>query len=107
MSYLTTLTTVAIIDNMKATLIHRYKDITPEGHIIEAVIWLVPEPVKSSVHSYKYRLVYIVDGVRVVGFDNEYGKGDHCHLDGEEKPYTFTTIDQLMADFISEIEKRR
>jgi hypothetical protein len=29
------------------------------------------------------------------------------HLDGEEFPYTFTTISQLMEDFISEIEKRR
>jgi hypothetical protein len=52
-------------------------------------------------------MVYVVNGKRVVGFDNERGKGDHCHLDGIEQAYNFTTVDQLMADFIAEIEKRR
>ena len=92
---------------MKARLIHRFKNITPEGDIIEAVIWKVPNTVKPSEHSYKYRMVYIVNGNRVVGFDNERGKGDHCHLDGIERNYDFTTVEQLMADFIAEIEKRR
>ena len=92
---------------MKARLIHRFKNITPEGDIIEAVIWKVPNPVKPSEHSCKYRMVYIVNGNRVVGFDNERGKGDHCHLDGIERKYDFTTVEQLMADFIAEIEKRR
>ena len=92
---------------MKARLIHRFKNITPEGDIIEAVIWKVPNPVKPSEHSYKYRMVYIVNGNRVVGFDNERGKGDHCHLDGIERKYDFTTVEQLMADCIAEIEKRR
>ena len=92
---------------MKDRLIHRFKNITPEGDIIEAVIWKVPNPVKPSEHSYKYRMVYIVKGNRVVGFDNERGKGDHCHLDGIERNYGFTTVEQLMADFIAEIEKRR
>jgi hypothetical protein len=31
------------------------------------------------------RAVYSLNGVRVVGFDNERGKGDHCHLDGGER----------------------
>ena len=92
---------------MKARLIHRFKNITPEGDIIEALIWKVPNPVKPSEHSYKYRMVYIVNGNRVVGFDNEHGKGDHCHLDGIERNYDFATVEQLMADFIAEIEKRR
>ena len=92
---------------MKARLIHRFKNITPEGDIIEAVIWKAPNPVKPSEHSYKYRMVYIVNGNRVVGFDNERGKGDHCHLDGIQRNYDFTTVEQLMADFIAEIEKRR
>ena len=92
---------------MKARLIHRFKNITPEGDIIEAVIWKVPNAVNPSEHLYKYRMVYIVNGNRVVGFDNERGKGDHCHLDGIERNYDFTTVEQLMADFIAEIEKRR
>ena len=55
-------------------------------------------PVKPSEHSYKYRMV---------GFDNESGKGVHCHLDGIERNYDSTTVEQLMVDFIAEIEKRR
>jgi len=34
-----------------------------------------------------YRMVYVVRGVRVIGFDNERGKGDHMHLHGFETPY--------------------
>jgi hypothetical protein len=92
---------------MKAELLYRLRDFTPEGHLIEAVVWKVPNPVKPSQHLFKYRLVFIMNGERVVGFDNERGKGDHCHLDGKEQSYRFTTIRQLMADFEAEIEKRR
>lgn len=92
---------------MKAELIHRFKDVTPEGGIIEMVVWRTPEPVPPCTHDFKYRLVYVVNGQRVVGFDNERGKGDHCHLDGGEVPYTFTTVDQLVEDFIAAVDQRR
>jgi hypothetical protein len=52
-------------------------------------------------------MVYAQNGIRVVGFDNERGKGDHIHLDGHEFPYRFTTIHQLIEDFLFEVEKRR
>jgi len=90
----------------KATLIERTKRRLPDGSIIERVIWQVPAPVPPTLHGFKYRLVYIRDGVRVVGFDNERGKGDHMHLDGQERPYTFTNLRQLSADFNREITKR-
>jgi len=54
-------------------------------------------------HTYKYRAVYVVNGERVVGFDNERGKGDHCHLDGKERPYCFTTVEQLVEDFVAAV----
>jgi Family of unknown function (DUF6516) len=60
-----------------------------------------------SGHLLKYRLVYMIEGRRVVGFDNERGNGDHCHLDGVEHPYRFESLEQLIEDFIGEIEKRR
>jgi len=87
-------------------LIADTKRILPDGSIIQRVIWQVPTPVPPTTHGFKYRLVYIRDGVRVVGFDNERGKGDHMHLDGRELPYTFTTVRQLAADFNREIKKR-
>ena len=45
--------------------------------------------------------------MRVVGFENERGKGDHCHLDGQEFPYTFAGVEQLVEDFIAAIAARR
>lgn len=58
-------------------------------------------------HGYKYLAAYVVNGVRVVGFDNERGKGDHCHLDGQELPYIFVDVDQLIEDFIAAVSARR
>jgi hypothetical protein len=54
-----------------------------------------------------YRAVYVLDGQRIVGFDNERGKGDHCHLDGKEVPYNFTSVEQLVEDFIAAVAARR
>ncbi len=92
---------------MTAQLIARFKDITPDGAIIEVVVWKVPTPVPPTEHGYKYSAVYVVNGIRVVGFDNERGKGDHCHLGGMEVPYTFTDVDQLIEDFIKAVAARR
>ncbi len=85
----------------------RFKDITADGAVIELVVWKVPTPVPPTEHGYKYRAVYIVEGVRVVGFDKERGKGDHCHLDGKEVSYLFTTVEQLIEDFIAAVAARR
>ncbi|WP_312033070.1 toxin-antitoxin system TumE family protein [Ensifer sesbaniae] len=63
--------------------------------------------IEEETEAAKYRLYYGKDGRRIVGFDNERGKGDHCHLDGDEHPYTFTTPDALLSDFRKEIIKRR
>ena len=70
-------------------------------------IWQVPRPVAGCAHPYKYRLFYGRDGVRIVGYDNERGKGDHCHRGGQERPYRFTTVEALVADFLAEVRKRR
>ena len=41
---------------------------------VQLVVWQVREPVPASAHRFKYRLVYFVDGERVVGYDNERAK---------------------------------
>ncbi len=92
---------------MKAVLITRFKDVADDGSVIELVVWRVPRPVPPTEHGYKYRAVYAVNGVRVVGFDNERGKGDHCHLHGREWPYRFTSVDALVEDFIAAVEAVR
>lgn len=88
---------------MKATLIIRDRHILADGAIIEVVIWQVPTPVPPTTHGLKYRLFYGRDGERIVGFDNERGKGDHKHVLGVESPYGFTTLAQLLDDFEAEI----
>jgi Family of unknown function (DUF6516) len=92
---------------MQAKLITRFKDVTPEGGVIELVVWRVPESVPPSEHWFKYRAAYAIDGVRVVGFDNERGKGDHCHIRGAERRYTFISVDQLIEDFIAAVNAAR
>ena len=104
---MTTAFSVGIIANIAAQRITAIKNINPDGSILEVVIWKVPKPVPPTEHGYKYRAVYVVDGVRIVGFDNERGKGDHCHMDGKELPYTFTSVDELLEDFIAAVETRR
>jgi len=92
---------------MRATLITRFKDVTPEGDVIELVVWRLPKPLPPCAHDCKYRAVYIVRGERVVGFDNEQGEGDHQHVRGRERPYVFTTIDRLIEDFIAAVDTAR
>jgi hypothetical protein len=41
------------------------------GGAIEIVVWAVPQQVPASDHGFKYRLVFVRDGGRVVGYDNE------------------------------------
>lgn len=70
------------------------------------VIWRLPGPVPPCTHPYKYRMVFVKDGRRIVGFDNERGKGDHRHLHGVESPYRFVDVQTLLADFWSEVDAR-
>lgn len=67
------------------------------------VVWQVPKPLPGSEHGFKYRLAYVVDGVCVVRYDNEAGKGDHKHLGVLELAYRFTNIDTLIDDFMADI----
>jgi len=90
---------------MKASLILRHKDVSPEGWMTEVTIWRVPQPVTPCTHLFKYSLVLIVNDERVIGFDNERGKGDHYHKYDNEMPYSFTGLEQLADDFIKEVEK--
>jgi hypothetical protein len=67
----------------------------------------VPQAVPPSAHRFKYRLVYIIDGARVVGYDNERGKGDHRHIAGTETAYRFIDVPTLWADFWADAEAHR
>ena len=92
---------------MPAVLLHRERFDFDDGAVMEMVLWQLPDPIPGSRHHYKYRLCYGLAGRRIVGYDNERGKGDHCHLDGQELPYVFRGVDLLVEDFIAAVELRR
>ncbi len=78
-----------------------------ETAFVEIVIWQVPKPVRGSAHGFKYRLALIAEGVCVLRYDNENGKGDHKHVGEREAAYRFTDLDRLQADFWQDVENWR
>ena len=70
-------------------------------------IWRVPTPVSPASHTLKYSLFYGRPGIREIGYDNERGKGDRCHIQGVEIPYRFSTVEQLVSDFWSDVATLR
>jgi hypothetical protein len=92
---------------MKAVPLFRQRIDYDDGGIVEMVIWRVPEPAPPTAHGFKYSLFYGRPGRRDVGYDNERGKGDHRHFRGREFSYAFTTVEQLMVDFWSDVHRVR
>ena len=92
---------------MSAVLLHRERLDLDDGSVVEMVLWSVSEPIVGSCHPYKYRLYFGRGGTRLVGYDNERGKGDHRHRRGIEEPYRFTTVEQLVSDFLEDVAEER
>jgi len=91
----------------QASLLVRRGTVFADGAFVELKAWSVPAQLPLSAHRYKYSLVYIVDGKRLVGYDNERGKGDHRHFGDVETSYTFTTLERLLDDFASDVHDMR
>jgi hypothetical protein len=88
---------------MKAKALVSRRVAIGQGVFVETILWLVPTPVRGSPHSYKYRLALVADGVCVLRYDNEAGKGDHKHIGNQELPYRFSNVDVLLDDFRSDV----
>ena len=56
-------------------------------------------------HGWRYRLAWIQKDACRVLFDNHHGKADHYHVDGQEFPYEFSSVDQLVKHFVDLIRK--
>lgn len=98
---------ITIVIVMKADLLLHQRIDYDDGAIVEMVLWRVPQPVLPSIHGLKYSLFYGRPGIREVGYDNERGKGDHRHFQGNEAPYVFRTVEQLMVDFWADVTSLR
>ena len=90
---------------MKARQLLDSRIIYSEEMFAELVIWQLQEPVAGATHRYKYRLAYVVRGECVLRYDNEAGKGDHRRAGERQRAYTFTTPEQLIADFQRDIAR--
>jgi hypothetical protein len=84
---------------MGAELIVRDKQFV-DGTVTEVVVWRLTSPVPGCNHPFKYRFYFgLADGTCIVRYDNERGKGDHRHIGGKEKPYSFVSLQLLFRDF--------
>jgi hypothetical protein len=92
---------------LKATLIFHSKRWYDDGAILELKLWQVPSPVAGSLHEFRYSLFYGKDRRRIVGYDNEAGKGDHRHYGDREEDYEFSTKEKLVEDFLKDVERAR
>lgn len=90
---------------MKAKRIYYDKAVLPDGAIVEMTIWQLPLATPERPHGLKYSLFYGSNGQRIVGYDNESGKGDHKHLREVETRYEFESVEKMVADFLADIER--
>ncbi len=90
-----------------ATLILHRKRRYDDGAVLELKLWQVPAAVAGSAHLFKYSLFYGNGGHRLVGYDNEAGKGDHRHYGEKEEAYAFATFRQMLADFLADVRQLR
>jgi len=92
---------------MKATLLFKDHIPQPPHGFVELVLWLLPKPIAGSHHLYKYRLALVMNGICVLRYDNEAGKGDHKHYGLVETQYKFESPEQLLADFWLDVAQWR
>jgi hypothetical protein len=88
---------------MRARLIESHKFTLEDGGIIEIKVWELPHRTAERAHGLKYSLFFGYRGERVVGYDNETGKGDHRHYRDREEAYHFTTFERLLSDFWKDV----
>lgn len=90
-----------------ATLFVRVRRMHEDGTIVEIKIWRLPEPSDERPHGLKYSLFYGRPGARVIGYDNEAGKGDHRHVRGREEAYAFVDVERLILHFEADVRAER
>ena len=92
---------------MKAVRIFYDKTVLPDGDVVEMTIRQLPQSTQERPHGLKYSLFYGGHEGRIVGYDNEQGKGDHKHLRDVESRYKFIDVETLVADFLADVERMR
>lgn len=81
-----------------------HQKVVKDNTITEMTLWKVAVS-KDKPYGLKYSLVFVVDGKRIIAYDNAEGKGDHRHYGKHEEMYVFTDVGRLLADFFEDISK--
>jgi hypothetical protein len=92
---------------MKAVLLFNLQYRYADGAILQMRIWRLPEASDERRHGLKYSLFYGFPGERIIGYDNERGKGDHVHYGEVEKSYVFRSLKGLIEDFERDVARER
>ena len=88
-----------------ASLILDRKLVLDDGRIIQMRVWLLPQTSAERPHGLKYSFFFGRPGERIIGYDNERGKGDHRHYGDHEEAYDFQSLEQLVQDFGRDVEQ--
>ena len=92
---------------MKAVKIFYDKAILPDGATVQMTIWQLPRSTQERPHGLKYSLFYGGQDDRIVGYDNESGKGDHKHIRDVQTRYKFVNVEAMVTDFLADVERIR
>jgi len=90
---------------MGAILLRREKYVDADGDLVELVLWQVPRSVAYP-DGLRYRLALLLAGTKkpAVLYDNHHPKGHHRHCGDVQIAYTFSTVDQLLVDFLADVQ---
>jgi len=80
------------------------RNVLSENELVEIKIWEIPKS-NDFPEGLKYSFVYVKDGIRILGYDNERKKGHHRHFKEEETETEFEGIWKLLSKFKEEVEK--
>jgi len=87
-------------------LLYHIKRLLPEGDIMEIKIWKIPLS-DNFPEGIKYSMVYIHKNERIIGYDNERGKGHHKHYFGKEEKISFNDWNDLVEMFKEDVKRLR
>lgn len=68
-------------------------------------VWRLPTADPERPHGLKYSLFFGRPGERIIGYDNEAGKGDHRHYRDHEEAYRFVSLERMIRDFEDDIRR--
>lgn len=91
---------------MGAKLVLHDKVVLSLEEIVEIKIWKVPRS-EEYPEGFKYSLVYVKKGKRILGYDNYQGHGHHKHIGTRMEPYRFKNVERLLEDFRRDLKEVR